>query len=304
MVAFVSKRKTKLNVAYEITGGRVVCLPRDVVRHTIIPSDPSLTPRIIGWAGPARTGSTALLFLLASHHEIDRAYFQPIKSILRKKLTDFIIHKEDQLVCMKEVFGSLYKEENYDPIAILLEAGIPPEKITWLCLLREPVQAFTSWNARIPNTTPKHLYEAQLNTIELYSRYRHTAVRVIPFIYEFFENNEDYALRLLLNEMGVDVTHFSNKFDFTKINKKIVLGQAADKSYFDANLMGILERNQFVYSRNESYLPERDAKLVSELCRSDYDNFRSVCMEYFQLEARVTSTPSLNLVFKPIHDIN
>src|SRR5437870_3253483 len=74
--------------------------PEYVIEHTKIPDRKEDIPNIVGWAGPARSGTTALLLLAASQTGVDRAYFQPQRTLIRKGAPDFIVSSDDKFICM------------------------------------------------------------------------------------------------------------------------------------------------------------------------------------------------------------
>jgi hypothetical protein len=260
-------------INYDVAGGKIRFSEHYVSQHTKLPQDLAATPNIIGWSGLARSGTSALLFLLAGHPQIDRAYFQPQKTLMRKGTPELLFHEEDNLVCMKEVFGSLYPEENYDPIKLLLDAGVPAEKITWIIMLRDPVQTFRSWHRRIPQVTAAHLLASQSHTIELFRRYQGTRVRIVPFVYELFDGQEEAALTALLEKVGLNASNIRTDFDLEAIERKLVKGQVADPSYFASNVQSILDRKRFIYSHNDYAPPKKAEGRVRRLCEEDYRGF-------------------------------
>ena len=75
--------------------------------------------------------------------------FQPFKSILRSiacdKDTSWLIPSVDTLV-IKESFGPYFAEEcTYDPVTMLQRLGIGPDRISYVCVVRDPRQAAASW---------------------------------------------------------------------------------------------------------------------------------------------------------------
>jgi hypothetical protein len=276
------KKLPALNyINYDVAGGKIRFSEDYVIKHTQLPQNLADTPHIIGWSGLARSGTSALLFLLAGHAQVDRAYFQPQKTLMRKGTPAFKLYAEDQLVCMKEVFGSLYPEENYDPIKLLLDAGVPEDKITWIILLRDPVQTFRSWHRRMPAVTPHHLHASQTHALGLFSRYQNTRVRLVPFVYELFDSQEEAALTALLDKVGLDTSKISLDFDLAAIEQKLVKGQVADPEYFAANVQNILDLKRFVYSRNDYIPPKKFENGVKRLCDADYRDFcRAVQREF------------------------
>jgi hypothetical protein len=281
------KKLPALNyINYDVAGGKIRYSEDYVAKHTQLPQNPADIPHILGWSGLARSGTSALLFLLAGHAQIDRAYFQPQKTLLRKGNPNFELHAEDGLICMKEVFGSLYPEENYDPIRMLLDAGVPEDKITWIVLLRDPVQTFRSWHRRMPQVAPENLYDSQAHALNLFRRYQDTKVTLVPFVYELFDGQEVAALTALLDKVGLDASQVSLDFDLEAIERKLVKGQVADPGYFASNVQNILDLKRFVYSRNDYVPPKKLEAEVKRLCEADYREFcRSVQREFGDFSA-------------------
>jgi hypothetical protein len=72
----------------------------------------------------ARSGTTALLFLLAGHSEVSRVFFQPQKTLMRFGGPRVILDGNDSLV----FFSLAEVNELEDPIGTLLKAGVPADK--------------------------------------------------------------------------------------------------------------------------------------------------------------------------------
>lgn len=254
--------------------GTVKFTPADVVKHTIIPSDAAKTPKIIGWSGPARVGTTALLFLLANHPQVSRIYFQPQKTLLREGKPDFVLHEEDVVICMKEVFGQMYAEELYDPIGMLLEAGVPAEKISWISMLRDPAQAFASWQVHFHDSDPRVFVKAQQYTVNQYFRYRQAGVNIIPLAYEVLQGREGEVLNRIIERLGLSCEEpLDLAFNPEAIKSKLVPGQAADEEYYNVNIKATRDRRRYVYSTNGYKVPEELIRKVRSLCDPQYQEF-------------------------------
>ena len=126
-----------------------------VAQNFELPRNVKEIPNILGWVGPARSGTTALLFLLAGHSEVGHVYFQPQKTLMRLGGPPIKLYPSDKIACMKETLLSWeVVDELYDPIDVLLKAGIPTEKITWIFMLRDPLQTYGSWCMLAPGVPP------------------------------------------------------------------------------------------------------------------------------------------------------
>jgi hypothetical protein len=266
--------ESSVDGVYEIAGGKINFTPDYVVKHTNLPKE---TPRIIGWSGPARSGTTALLFLFANCPEVDRVYFQPQKTLLRKGSPEFTINDEDKLICLKEVFGQHYPEECYDPIDMLIRAGAKPEKITWISILRDPLQTFASWNSTAP-CDPEVFMRVQEHTLDLFKRYRSEGINMIPFAYELFKGQENKAVSALMGRLGLNTKPHVD-FDMEVISNKMVWGQASDRAYFDYNIGPTIGRKKFIYSRNKYVLPLEFAQELSTHCMDRYLEFYNLAAD-------------------------
>lgn len=237
-------------------------------------------PQILGWSGAARCGSTAMLLTLASQPWVGRAYFQPEKTILRYGRPDFVIPEGVEWVAMKEVWGPLAPEENYDAIDLLLKAGIPAENIRWIFLLRDPLHAFASWFKYTPRTHPYVYAVSQEYTLKLYWRYRALGFQVIPFVYDLFDLGEQRVFEILLAKLGLADKSVDLTFDTTAITAKLILGEAEDPTYFREVIVPILDRGRFEYVPPQpvEQLPisAEQARQVEYLCLTSYLEFASL----------------------------
>jgi len=119
---------------------------------------PEACPRLLLIMSPCRCGSTALARAFASAGS--RVYYQPLKTILRYGLVGETVRwavpasgAHDHLV-VKETFGPYLREEcELDPVGALLDAGVPPERVTVVALLRDPLAVYASWRQWWPDAT-------------------------------------------------------------------------------------------------------------------------------------------------------
>ena len=249
-----------------------------VLSNTILPKDKNDIPRIIGWSAPARSGTTAFLYLLASQPGVDRAYFQPQTNILRTGGPVFNISADDKVICLKEVFGGNPTEHvsEHDPIELLLKAGIPAEKITWVTMLREPTQSYGSQLLFEPDLTPEMAAKTQQWALEVFERHKKDGIKMIPYVYELAKDNEANALRALFEKIELPFEPSSLKFDSDAISKKLVPGQLADVEYFEQTLMGRLDKTQYSFKdrKYDAELPNDIVAKVKQLNDKDYVHFR------------------------------
>lgn len=249
-----------------------------VLDNTVLPKNKEDIPHIIGWSAPARSGTTAFLYLLASQPSVNRAYFQPQMTILRTGGPVFNISSKDKAICLKEVFGGnpSIDVRTHDPVELLLKAGVPAEKITWVTMLREPVQSFGSLFHLEPGLTPEVAAATQEWTLEIFERHKKNGVNMIPYVYELARDNEEKALRALFARLGLPFKASSLKFDSAAITKKLVPGQLADADYFEKSIMNSLDKTKYTFKTREydANLPKEVVERVKELCDDTYIKFR------------------------------
>ena len=183
---------------------------------------------------------------------------------------------------MKEVFFSSKKTEILDPIEILLKAGVPPEKITWIFMLRDPLQTFSScekYGDDILKQDPDDFASWQAHTITLWHKYKDSRVKVVPFVYELLKGQEERVLRKLFSQVGIETDIFSSlnlEFNRELIDKKLVPGQAADDEYFKLNLQGTVNKGRYKFTMNSYPVDIGDAYKVTALCQRNYEDFTKI----------------------------
>lgn len=277
---------TSLNVNKDPLAQWRIKYDSDFVAQNIkLPENLIEIPRILGWSGPARSGTTALLYLLAGHPEVGHVYFQPQKTLMRLGGPPMVLRSSDKLVCMKETFLSWNMVDDLDdPIDVLLKAGVPPEKITWIFMLRDPKQSFASWGMLSSHVQPDPAIYAlwQTHTINLWNKYKNSKVKAIPFVYELLRNQEEAAVKHLLTKVGLDYASLKLDFDQSLISRKFVPGQTANKDYVPV-LHELHDRNKYVYSTNSYPVDPHAMEMVVDLCQKEYDDFTKVAKEALDL---------------------
>lgn len=99
--------------------------------------------RILYLLGPARGGATAMIMHLVSNQAVTRGFFQPHKNGFRHSgIID--LRSGGDIVAMKDTTGPKYDYELFDPIEMLVRAGVPEGNITLIPTLRNPRSQFKS----------------------------------------------------------------------------------------------------------------------------------------------------------------
>lgn len=241
------------------------------------------SPRIIGWSGPARSGTTGLLFLLASHPGVDKAYFQPLKTAWRTGKHGFKVSPNHKTICLKEVFRGCCPARGHDPLAALLQIGVPANQISWVSILREPVSNYDSW-VRVGNKeTPEEYAQVQEYSLNLFNKYRKLGVKMVPFAYELLARNEASVLNSLLHLLGLSPVD-DLSFNKDAIKQKLDFGEAAEKNYFNNFIKDTYQKSKFVYSpRQPEVLSKGHILRVKRLAQKRYDDFYELARNELKL---------------------
>ncbi len=169
-------------------------------------------PNIILGVGPCRSGTTAMLRVFAEAG-ID-AWSQPIKTTLRDflngKPNPYVFTVPDKpVIFIKETLGADTREEStLNPLAVLLDAGVPAEKLHVLALTREPLATVDSWIRVIKKSSPEELVAHALQAITTTARIKQQADRLgistNSFVYESLRDNQPSSvIEKLFNRLGL-----------------------------------------------------------------------------------------------------
>jgi hypothetical protein len=117
---------------------------QDIVQRVALPA---VVPEIFLLVGPCRSGTTAQAKVfraagILSHH-------QPLKSVLRCLLQGqeetYTIPQVPRLLVRETLGPYTLTEATFNPLALLLQAGVPSAKVRLILMVREPLSTLTSW---------------------------------------------------------------------------------------------------------------------------------------------------------------
>jgi hypothetical protein len=133
---------------------------------------------------PCRSGSTAIGSLLSVSGV--SVFHQPIKSLLcssifEEKVTlpeNLLLNRTSPIV-IKETLGPYFQEEClFDPVALLLEAGLDKNQLQLVFLLRNPSLCLESWMKKFSGVMglsdqvlEENFFSTTRNFCTLYNRY-------------------------------------------------------------------------------------------------------------------------------------
>jgi hypothetical protein len=108
---------------------------------------PPVVPEIFLLVGPCRSGTTAQAKVFRAAGIL--AHHQPLKSVLRCLLQGqeetYTLPQVPRLLVRETLGPYTLAEATFDPLALLLQAGVPRARLRIILMLREPLSTLTSW---------------------------------------------------------------------------------------------------------------------------------------------------------------
>ena len=146
-------------------------------------------PHIILSVSPCRSGTTAMLRVIGNMGPA--AYFQPLKNLLRWQMQGkpfFWSLPADaaKTIYIKETLGPYsWAESTFNPLALLLQAGLPPHKLHLWVYGRYPLNSYASWLKWWQQKTNIDYFIATYHTIaQMYQQAVHANIQTTTLTYE------------------------------------------------------------------------------------------------------------------------
>lgn len=272
--------------------------------------------KIVLLVGTARSGTTA--FLRVFSEEGIESWFQPIKHIIRGKNhhnQDYALQISDvPYIMIKETVGGMTEEEIwYNPIEILLEAGVAKTNIYLITVMREPIPAACSLirNRTIDlirsRTIDRSSFDAKAHLIrfvEQYARGYESIARLIayanqyeiehtPFVHELLRDQDPEVIRKqLLNRVGIAYT--KNKMNWsdlppietsTQFSKFTSQWDSNDGSNLFTNLNSSNGLTYYAEPEDEltKYVTESELSVIRRSGAFDfYQTYREMCYAFWE----------------------
>ena len=234
-----------------------------VLEHTHIPDDPDDCPYLIVCASAGRSGSTALLALMASNPAVGIGFYQPWKTLVRHgdEYGDYVIPGVSEGVTTavaKETSGPFNNaHEQFDPVKLMLEKGYPKEKIGLIALMKDPITVYGSNMKFEGGIKPDVLVENIHYTQQLYERYNGELGVVVPLAYELMASETTVANVFGSFGLPFHGTHFIGE---DELYGKLVLGEASIKEEFDEIVVSSVSHGGFKVQDNGLVTPDQVVK--------------------------------------------
>jgi hypothetical protein len=171
--------------------------------------DPATLPDIILGVAPCRSATTMYLRIFSASGV--QSYFQPLKNILRWRMQGGDLHWHLQelpvpKLFIKETIGPYVQPEtNFNPLEILLQAGVPPQRISVLIIGRAPLASWSSWhqwwNGKV---SVGNLIQSYRTTEKIRQAAQERGLKTVTLVYEAFrEHPPEPVVQSLLDILGV-----------------------------------------------------------------------------------------------------
>ena len=164
---------------------------RGVVAALQLPR-PDDMPRLILSISPCRSGTTVMLRVMGAMGV--ESHFQPLKNVLRWRLEGEIrpwrlAAGARRTVYLKETLGPYtFAEATFNPLQLLLEAGVPAAKLHILIHGRHPLATWASWQKWWRGqTTLDYLLAAYQTTEKIRQQALATNLAITTLVYEAFD---------------------------------------------------------------------------------------------------------------------
>jgi len=237
---------------------------REVVERIRVPQDLSKMPTVVLLVSPGRSGSTALLYAAST---LMPAYFQPIKNILQFGRPPLNLESESVEVFIKEVFGFWHEAEcRMDAVGLLLDAGLPHEKLRVIAMLRDPLTTYESWLENFEGVTLETFSWSYRNTLLQFNKARDLGIRTTAVIYESLASETEAKLDRVWARQGISEATLGGRTDWVALppSERVILPPEADDPVFrDLFLKRVQARNGFrVVPRKSVSVPTREVRFV------------------------------------------
>jgi hypothetical protein len=227
-----------------------------------IPKDKKKQPRVVIYASPVRSGSTAALLAAITSQNFREYYHQPFKYFLRDPEAPELIIEEkrvdkEAIIFIKTTIGPLFPEEYFDPVKILVMLGYDPEKIKLIELIRDPVETFYSisrieLDKNIGACQFNHMYTEIVALFTQHIIHSYFAIpKPVPLIFEQLSrlNDKNEIINLMELMFG---TKFYPKFPDleTLLKMENIKWLEADPKknpqYFEKVILPVLNKGQYI----------------------------------------------------------
>lgn len=181
------------------------------------PNEQNEYPKITMWVSPCRTGSSAMLKAVGfgGTHSV----YQKLKSKIRRGLEEgtdspTTLHFPEGVdhIYLKETLGPFRKEETFNPLQVLIDAGVPTSKIQLIIAKRDPLATAASWvrefsHSQTPDALVNNMIDAYNTVDEINDLAKKYGIPVTSFAYELLRDfPPEQVVEKLFSRLGLPLS--------------------------------------------------------------------------------------------------
>ncbi|WP_207680518.1 hypothetical protein [Desulfonema magnum] len=230
------------------------------------------------------------------------SHFQELKNVLRWQLQGddkcwSLPQKPGGIIYLKETLGPYWEEEAcFNPLNVLLEAGLPPEKLQVLIIGRAPLRTWASWYSWWPTLRTLEKFILAYKTTEMIRQ--QAARQGIPTTILVYETLRDHGaetvIKKLFNRLEVPFSHFAVQGwrelpPFGSPNSNIVFPKEPPIFCGMSHMHEVPRKSRkLVYFSREKNIPglrKEDVKtILAEGLPEIYEKWRAACENDLNIE--------------------
>lgn len=265
---------------------------KEVIDHIVV--DPKTSPKVILSVSPVRSGSTALMRVFAAAGI--ESYFQEMKNVLRWRMLGRPLEWQmpaapNVPILLKETLGPYTMTEcKFNPVNIIMGAGLPLHKLHVVILIRDPMATWASWRNLWGEATNVNLFAMAYQTME---RIRLDTISkgmaCTCAYYEMFSNHrEEIGFKRLFHRLGLNFNReaiygWHKLTPFGSPGSNIIFPREPSEFDMPAGLTGTILSNAFTYypSKTDTDFIRKSEKdfIHAQGLLDIYDNWINICQK-------------------------
>lgn len=251
----------------------------------------NIFPRVVLTVAPCRCATTVLLRVFGANGV--PSHFQELKNLLRwlmqGEVRRWTLPQETTCLLLKETLGPYTEIEcAFNPLAVLLGAGVPPEMLHLVILGREPYETWASWDAWWKGKTRVELFcLAYRATEQIRRQARGIGVATTCLVYEVFKDQHpETVFRRLFERLDIPFSPLSVRGwqdlpAFGAHGSNIVLPEEPAPFITPGIHHGVAQSSEYVYSSRAENIPGLGQSDMMNIDRSAlhaiYENWAGAC---------------------------
>nr|VFK53951.1 MAG: hypothetical protein BECKTUN1418F_GA0071002_10348 [Candidatus Kentron sp. TUN]VFK55948.1 MAG: hypothetical protein BECKTUN1418E_GA0071001_10357 [Candidatus Kentron sp. TUN]VFK61445.1 MAG: hypothetical protein BECKTUN1418D_GA0071000_11522 [Candidatus Kentron sp. TUN] len=271
---------------------RTVSLQEVIDRINI--GNPAEVSRLILSVSPCRSGTTVMLRVFGAIGI--ESHYQELKNVLRWQLQDGdaqwqLPQGRNEIVYLKETLGPYTElEALFNPLAVLLQAGFPPEKLQVLIIGRAPLTTWASWSDQWRGkTTPDRFILAYRTTEQVRLQAHQQNLPVTVLVYESIRDNDpETIISNLFTRLDVHFTPMAIKGwsalpPFGSPNSNVVLPEEPPAFFIPDLHTSVENADKLAFFSKAKNIPNLERTEVDKIVNAGvpeiYDAWRIACEE-------------------------